>query len=160
MLMVAGCEQEKASMFRYFAMALESDSDEFGYTDASDIEIESEILELGDDYEAPEPEFRRSVQSGSRDLPPVYVPQSHPAVLPPNTPAPVPTGVTGMLGAPRPKTNPAPVASSKSVSSTPNPAAAEPKGTNSAPGVKQAAAPVTAQKPSTADSSEIGRAHV
>ncbi|MCZ2152747.1 MAG: hypothetical protein LC114_02410 [Bryobacterales bacterium] len=39
-------------MFRYRTLALESDWDEFGYTDASDIEIESEILELGDEYEA------------------------------------------------------------------------------------------------------------
>lgn len=87
-------------MFRYCAMALEADFDEFGYTDASDIEIESEILELGDDYEAPEPEFQRQVQAEFREVPPRSVPRSHPAVLSADTLPPPPVGVEGLMGLP------------------------------------------------------------
>lgn len=87
-------------MFRYWAMALESDFDEFGYTDASDIEVESEILEIGDDYEAPEPEFRRQVQAEFREVPPRSVPVSHPAVLAADTLPPPPRELEGLLGLP------------------------------------------------------------
>jgi hypothetical protein len=121
-------KQEKASMFRYRAMALESDFDEFGYTDASDIEIESEILELGEEYEAPEPEFQRHLQTVFRDIPaPVAVPRSHPAVLPSNAPASSPKPSTGMVGAPSPTLKPASMpstpASSAPVSPVPQDAA-------------------------------------
>lgn len=87
-------------MFRYYAMALEADFDEFGYTDASDIEIESEILELGDDYEAPEPEFRRQVQAEFREVPPRSVPLSHPAVLAADMLPPLPSASEGLMGLP------------------------------------------------------------
>jgi len=87
-------------MFRYCAMALEADSDEFGYTDASDIEIESEILEIGEDYEAPEPEFRRKLQSEFRDFPPKTVPMTHPSVLAADTLPPMPKELEGLMGLP------------------------------------------------------------
>lgn len=56
-------------MFRYRALALESDWDEFGYTDASDIEIESDILELGDDYEPEESLDDLPLRSEPREVP-------------------------------------------------------------------------------------------
>lgn len=85
-------------MFRYMAMALEADFDEFGYTDASDIEIESEILELGDDYEAPEPESRRYVQQKAGGAAPERVPLSHPSVLAAGATPPLPKDAPGLMG--------------------------------------------------------------
>ncbi len=74
-------------MFRYSALALESDWDEFGYTDASDIEIESDILELGDEYEPEEPRIapqaRKDSVAVAVSASPVMRPTSSDAVMSP-----------------------------------------------------------------------------
>lgn len=57
-------------MFRYRTLALESDWDEFGYTDASDIEIESDILELGEEYEPDDSVIESPIRNESREVSP------------------------------------------------------------------------------------------